>query len=175
MPKAAPHVVNIAEVDEIRYLKGKHWGGYYRPLTPALDRLGGRLGVSINRVPPGRSMCPFHSHQREDEVFYVLSGRGLLRYGDAVREIGAGDCVSCPAGSGNAHQLGNPFGEDLVYLGIGPNDPHEVCLYPDSGKVMVRSLKTVGILKKADYYAGEAAEPKILAMAARASRKRGKR
>jgi uncharacterized cupin superfamily protein len=175
MPKRVAHVVNIADVDEVRHLKGKHWGGYYRPLTPALDRLGGRLGVSINRVPPGRSMCPFHSHRREDEVFYVLSGRGLLRYGSSVRRIGAGDCVSCPAGTGIAHQLANPFDEDFLYLGIGPNDPDEVCVYPDSGKVMVRALKTLGLLKKTDYYAGESAEPKILGMTGHAPRKRGKR
>jgi uncharacterized cupin superfamily protein len=175
MPKTFAHVVNIADVEEIRHLKGRHWGGYYRPLTPALDRLGGRLGVGINRVPPGRSMCPFHSHRREDEVFYVLSGRGLLRYGDAVREIGPGDCVACPAGSGIAHQLANPFEQDFVYLGIGPNDPDEVCVYPDSEKIMVRSLRTVGYLKKADYYAGEPAEPRILGMAKASRRRRATR
>jgi len=159
--KNSAHVVNIADVDEIRYLKGRHWGGYYRQLTPALDRLGGRLGVSINRVPQGRSMCPFHAHYLEDEVFYVLSGRGVLRYGDTLREIGPGDCVACPAGTGVAHQLANPFEQDFVYLGIGANDPDEVCVYPDSGKVMVRSLKAVGFLKKADYLAGESVPPRI--------------
>jgi uncharacterized cupin superfamily protein len=44
---------------------------------------GGRLGVNHSRLPPGRSMCPFHYHQREDEVFFVLSGDAtrLMRRG----------------------------------------------------------------------------------------------
>jgi uncharacterized cupin superfamily protein len=167
----APLVVNVDSVEEVAYTHGAHWGGAYKPLTPALDAHTGRLGMNVSRVPPGHSGCPFHTHAREDEVFYVLSGRGVFRYGDSIREIGPGDCISCPAGTGFAHQLGNPFDADLVYLGIGLNDPHEVCTYPDSGKVMVRALKTVGRLSKAQYMHGETALPRILKMARKSARK----
>lgn len=161
-----PLIVNIDSVPEQSQFEGEHWGCGYKPLTPALDALGkGRLGVNVSRVPPGRTGCPFHTHAREDEVFYVLSGRGVLRYGDTLQDIRAGDCVSCPAGTGHAHQLANPYDEDLVFLGIGLNDPHEVCTYPDTGKVMVRALKTVGLLQPTEYMHGEPDEPKILAMA----------
>ena len=51
--------------------------------------------------------------------------------------------------------MGNPFDEDFVYLSIGPYDPHEVCGYPDSGKVMVRGVETVGTLEKKPYMDGE--------------------
>jgi uncharacterized cupin superfamily protein len=100
-------------------------------------------------------------------VFYVLSGRGVFRYGDELQEIGPGDCLSCPAGTGVAHQIANPFEEDLVFLAIGPNDPHEVCTYPDSGKVMVRALHQVGHLRQAPYMEGEPDMPKILDLARR--------
>ena len=156
-------VINVADAEEVAHLSGDHWGGTYRVLTPAMAGLGGTLGVNQSRCPPGRTVCPFHRHHREDEVFYIQSGRGILRYGDTVREIGPGDCISCPAG-GEAHQIANPFDEDLVYLAIGPNDPHEVCEYPDSGKVMVRSLKTVGVLERTHYSHGEADRPAILDM-----------
>jgi uncharacterized cupin superfamily protein len=161
----APHVVNVTTVHEIEQFDGEHWGSAYKPLTPALDAERGRLGVNLTRVPPGRTACPFHTHAREDEVFYVLSGRGVFRHGERLQEIGPGDCISCPAGTGIAHQLANPFDEDLVYLGIGLNDPHEVCTYPDSGKVMVRALKTVGRLQAAEYMDGEPAVPRILELA----------
>jgi len=92
----------------------------------------------------------------------VLSGRGRLRYGDEVRELAAGDCVSCPAGRKVAHQIGNPYDEDLVYLAIGPYEPHEVCGYPDNGKVMVRHLQQVGTFEPKDYMHGEPDPPKIL-------------
>jgi len=97
----------------------------------------------------------------DDEVFYVLRGRGVLRYGDSLTEIGPGDCVTCPAGAKVAHQIANPFDEDLEYLAIGGDDPNEVCGYPDSGKVMVRALKTVGRLERRDYMDGEPDRPKV--------------
>ena len=145
---AAPNVVNVDDVKEIEQLTGDHWGSAWKPMTPALDAIPGRLGANISRVRPGRTGCPSHTHAREDEVFFVLSGRGIFRYGDTVREVRPGDCISCPAGSRFAHQLANPFDEDLVYFAVGLNDPHEVCTYPDTGKVMIRSLHKVGRLAR---------------------------
>jgi uncharacterized cupin superfamily protein len=159
-----PLVVNVDTVEEVAQMDGEHWGGAYKPLTPALDAHPGRLGANLSRVPPGHSACPFHTHTREDEVFFVISGRGVFRYGDSVQEVRPGDCISCPAGTGMAHQLANPFDEDLLYLAVGLNDPHEVCTYPDSGKVMVRSLKMVGKLSKTDYMDGEPDVPRVLEM-----------
>ena len=97
-------------------------------------------------------------------MFFVLSGRGVLRYGDELRELREGDCVSCPAGTGVAHQIANPHSEDLIYLAIGRHDPDEVCTYPDTGKVMVRSLQRVGQLADEPYFAGEPDRPKILGL-----------
>ena len=160
-----PHVVNVADAPEVADdVERGCWGAPYKPLTPALAGTG-RLGMNLTRVPPGRSACPFHTHQIEDEVFFVLSGRGVLRYGDALREVGPGDCITCPAASGIAHQLANPFEEDFVYLAIGGNSGHEVCTYPDSGKVNVRSLKTVGRLSRTDYWDGEPDVPAVFALA----------
>lgn len=159
------HVVNVDEVKEVDFTSGDCWGGIDKPLTPSMRAKGGRLGVTLSRVPPGRTMCPFHFHEREDEVFFIVSGRGVLRYGEDVRELRAGDCVSCPAGTKVAHQIANPFAEDLTYLAIGPHDPHEVAVYPDSGKVMVRSLGQVGFLQKAPYLEAEPVPPKIFDLA----------
>lgn len=162
MERAEPLIVNLDEVEEEIDFDSPHHGGAVRRLTPPRDDQRSRLGVRAMRVPAGRTACPFHAHAREDEVFYVLSGRGLFRYGDRVREVRAGDCITCPAGTGIAHQLANPFVEDLVYLGIGVHDPDEVCVYPDSGKVMVRSLGKVGRLQPTDYFDGEPERPLIL-------------
>lgn len=154
-------LVHVDDVEEQLHLTGDGWGQAYKPLTPALDALPGRLGVNLTRVPPGRSGCPFHAHTREDEVFFVLSGTGVLRYGDALYDLRPGHCVACPAGTGIAHQIANNGTEDLVFLAIGPNDPHEVCVYPDSGKVFVRALNTVGRLAKTAYMDGEPDRPAI--------------
>lgn len=148
-------IVNVDGVAELDHTDGDDWGGFDKILTPTMRERGGKLGVVLSRVPPGRAMSPFHHHRLEDEVFYVLGGRGTLRYGDRHHPLRVGDCVSCPAGTEVAHQVINDGTEDLVYLAIGNHEPEEVCVYPDSGKVMVRSLKTVGRLERADYHDGE--------------------
>ena len=155
-----PLVTNVDEAEEIEHLEGR-WGHAYTVLTPGMRERGGTLGVCRNRLPPGFAAAPFHWHLREDEVFFVLSGRGVLRYGDQLRVVRQGDCISCPAGTQVAHQFANPFDEDFVYLAMGPHDPHEVCGYPDSGKVMVRSLRQVGFLRATPYMEGEPELPRV--------------
>lgn len=155
-------VVNVADAPEEQHATEAPWAAAWKVLTPRMRDAGGKLGVVRQRLPPGSLGCPFHWHAHEDEVFYVLEGRGVLRYGEELREIGPGDCISCPAGRQVAHQIGNPFEEDLVYLAIGPYEPHEVCAYPDNGKVLVRDLGTVGRLEKRDYMDGEPEEPVLL-------------
>lgn len=140
------------------------YGAQWKVLTPGMRAMGGKLGMVQQVLPKGSVGCPFHWHQEEDELFYVLSGRGLLRYGETVREIGPGDAVACPAGTRVAHQIANPNDEDLVYLAIGPREPNEICGYPDSGKVMVRTLQTVGRLEGTDYLDGERGQPAIFSM-----------
>ena len=115
MAENEPLVINAADAEEIEHRSGQ-WGGFYKVLTPGVPRMG-HLGVNLSRLPPGHTTCPFHYHMLEDEVFYVLRGRGVLRYGDSLREIGPGDCVACPAGTRIAHQIANPFDEDLESYG----------------------------------------------------------
>jgi uncharacterized cupin superfamily protein len=166
MSERIPNVVNVDDVEpKVDPPRGDHYGSTYQPLTPALDAKPGALGMNLCRLPPGRAGCPFHSHQIADEVFFIMSGTGVLRYGDTLQPLRAGDCVSCPAGTGVAHQIANTGDEDLVYLAIGPNPPNEVCLYPDSGKINVCSVKTVGLLERTDYYHGEPDEPPIFGLA----------
>lgn len=159
-----PNVVNVDDAPSIDHTK-KPWGGSYRVLTPTMRESGGSLGVNQTVCPPGCATVPFHWHLREDEVFFIRSGRGVFRYGDQLQAVGPGDCIACPAGTRVAHQLCNPFDEDLVYLAIGPYDPHEVCHYPDSGKVLVRGMKQVGFLRETPYMEGEPATPTIFELA----------
>ena len=168
MSDTPPVVVNARDQARREQLEGAHWGGSYKDLTPALRPDGrglGRVCVNETTLPSGRALCPFHHHQKEDEIFYVLRGRGVFRYGDELFDVGPGDTMACPAGTGTAHQLANPYDEDLVYLAIGPNDPHEVAVYPDSGKVLVRGVG-IGVLETTEYMHGEGDISPIFAMIA---------
>ena len=118
-----------------------------------------KLGVNVTRVPPGKTGVPFHSHRVNDEMFYILSGRGELRLGPARHPVQAGDLIGCPAGGPEtAHQLINTGSEPLLYLAMSSELDPEICEYPDSNKVgvwagdhayMTRSNQPV------DYWDGE--------------------
>ncbi len=94
------------------------------------------LGYSYDVVPAGKRSCPFHSHRAEEELFFIVKGRGLLRYGKETRAIRAGDFICCPTGGADtAHQIVNDSDADLAYLSVSTMMPAEVCEYPDSKKI----------------------------------------
>src|SRR3712207_2384087 len=97
-----------------------------------------RVGVSRVRVPPGKESFVYHSHHREEEWIYVLSGRGVAEIGDEEYEVGAGDFVGFAAPQ-VAHHLRNPSDQDdLVYLMGGEALDVDVADFPRLGKRMVR-------------------------------------
>ena len=94
------------------------------------------LGYSYDVVQPGKRACPFHSHRAEEEMFYIVRGTGLLRYGNETRKIRAGDVICCPTGGPEtAHQIINDSDAELAYLSVSTMMPAEVCEYPDSRKI----------------------------------------
>ena len=50
-------IVNVDDLPEESHFHGDHFGGHYKPLTPALAEHRGALGANLTRVPPGRSVC----------------------------------------------------------------------------------------------------------------------
>lgn len=127
-------VVNIDELALERFEKGARFACdavRVGPLVGAKD-----LGYSYDVVPPGKRSCPFHSHRAEEEMFFIVRGSGLLRYGNETRKVRAGDFICCPTGGPEtAHQIVNDGTEELAYISVSTMMPAEVCEYPDSGKI----------------------------------------
>src|SRR2546425_6247985 len=102
-------VVNIDELKLEHFTKGEKYecdAVRIGPLLGAKD-----LGYSYDIVPPGKRSCPFHSHRGEEEMFFIVKGTGMLRYGDQTRKIRAGDVICCPiAGPGTRAQIVNEAG-----------------------------------------------------------------
>jgi uncharacterized cupin superfamily protein len=151
-------VINIDELELEHFQQGdKYESGSVR-IGP---RLGAKdLGYSYDVVPPGKTSCPFHSHRAEEEMFFVVSGSGLLRYGSETRKIRTGDFICCPTGGPEtAHQIINDSAEPLAYISVSTMMPAEVCEYPDSGKIgafgggVVRHLTRPS--QALDYWDGE--------------------
>jgi uncharacterized cupin superfamily protein len=127
-------VINIDELE----LEHFEQGGKFETRSMRVGPLIGakHLGYSYDSLPPGKTGCPFHSHCAEEEMFFIVSGTGLLRYGTETRKIRAGDFICCPTGGPEtAHQIINDSTEPLEFISVSTMMPAEVCEYPDSGKI----------------------------------------
>jgi uncharacterized cupin superfamily protein len=131
-------LINVDEAITHRGASGEHFD---YSMTELAGAAGGKsIGANLTRVPPGKAAFPFHHHYANEEHFFVLSGAGVLRHGNAVHAVKKHDyVVNLPGGPESAHQLINTGAEDLVYLAISTNCIPEVVGYPDSAKTSVRT------------------------------------
>ncbi len=108
------------------------------------------IGLHLEELDPGRLSCPLHAHRFEEEHFYVLHGEleVLERTAEGERRtfaLRAGELVSYPAGSGLAHRFANRSDAPARFLAISDRHRGDVCTYPDSGKVMLRARRAIGV------------------------------
>ena len=105
-----------------------------------------KLGYNLTAVPPGKRAFPFHNHQVNEEMFFIIEGRGEVRIGRAVYPIRQGDVIACPAGGQEtAHQIVNTGATELKYLAVSTRLSPEIAEYPDSGKFGVLAEFAVGL------------------------------
>lgn len=75
-----------------------------------------RLGVNIQRLPPGtRSSWP-HAEENEEEFVYVLAGEVEAWINGRVHRMHPGDLAAFPAGTGVAHCFINNSDQDVTLL-----------------------------------------------------------
>jgi len=77
------NVINLDEVKLEDFAKGDKFASRGARIGPLLGAR--QLGYSYDIVPPGKRACPFHSHRSQEEMFFILSGTGTLRYGGETR------------------------------------------------------------------------------------------
>src|SRR6202030_1599449 len=78
--------------------KGK-FGRVSKNISVALGREPESLDLSkrhpfdlaLVRIPKGKSLCPYHSHSAESELYLVVSGRGSIRDKDGSTIVAEGD------------------------------------------------------------------------------------
>lgn len=148
--------VRIETVPWTEFAQGARFATRYRVLSDTGND-GRKIGVAFEELPPGKQSAPFHFHMKEEEHIIALEGEATLRLGEERHLLRAGDYVGFPAGQRAGHCLINETDKPFRYIIIGDHDPHEVCVYPDSGKIMVRGYDRA-ILRdgeRLDYWDGE--------------------
>ncbi|MBL8690385.1 MAG: cupin domain-containing protein [Rhodospirillaceae bacterium] len=127
-------IINLQDVSLEREQAGSRFEMSTSILGVQLGLFG--LGATLHEVPPGKTASPFHRHHTCDEMFLVLSGTGIYRYGDTRLPVRPWDCIGAPA-AGEAHQFINTGEVPLRYLGFANNTNADVVEYPDSGRVRI--------------------------------------
>ena len=95
-----------------------------------------RVALTLARVPPGKESFVYHSHEREEEFLFILSGRGRAEINGTIHEVGPGDFMGFAA-PGVVHHLTNPYGEDLVYLMGGERSGFDIGHFPKLGRHII--------------------------------------
>jgi mannose-6-phosphate isomerase-like protein (cupin superfamily) len=107
-------VINRAEA---KILHTPH-GSEIRPLIDRTTAPITQCSLAEETLPPGHSVTPHH-HAVLEEVYYILSGTGVMTIGDEQRAVGAGDAIYIP--TGQRHTLTNTGTEPLrMLLVCGP-------------------------------------------------------
>ena len=138
-PKAKP-LLTKADISAIPEFHLSHpWNANSDIYLKSLSAIAGltRTALTLARVPPGKESFLYHSHERDEEFVYILSGRGRAEIGEETFEVGPGDFMGFPAPGGPAHHLTNPFDEDLVYLMGGERSGFDIGHFPREGKKII--------------------------------------
>ena len=90
-----------------------------------------RIGINIQRLPPGtRSSWP-HAEENEEEFVYVLAGPVDAWIDGHVHRMETGDLAAFPAGTGISHCFINNTDREVLLLvgGEAPKPGSRIC-YP---------------------------------------------
>jgi uncharacterized cupin superfamily protein len=106
----------------------------------------GKCNVSFVELEPGNYAYGYHYHEANEEVFYIISGTGIVRTPKDEITVNAGDAITFPAGADDAHVIRNGSEtEKLVYIDFGAVSVPEIVHLPDFGKIMVIGKTGMGI------------------------------
>ena len=134
--------MGIAQFDQAR--TREYAVGHLRGRWTFVGEAAGCVKVGVRRleVPGGAWSTPAHQHGLDEEIFYVLSGRGLSWQDGEVCEVGPGDCIVYLA-RGGAHTLHAL--EPLDVLVFGERHEDESVSFPRLGMsyVGVRLVESV--------------------------------
>jgi uncharacterized cupin superfamily protein len=158
--------ININEIKEEPWQSpGGTYAVSFKGISEALGREAASLDLSKrhpfdlewSRVPRGKCNFPYHAHSAQWELYFVISGNGIVRHKDGQTEVFPGDAFVF--GPDEPHQITNSGDEDLIYYVVADNPIGESTYYPDSGKWKMNKSSAADrvVIKgqETDYFDGE--------------------
>lgn len=105
--------------------------------------------VNFVEVEPGNYAYGYHYHEMNEEVFYIISGTGIIKTVDKDLTVHAGDAITFPTGPKGAHVIRN--GSDtkkLIYIDFDTQNTPEIVHFPEIDKVMLIGPYSSGMYEK---------------------------
>jgi uncharacterized cupin superfamily protein len=108
-------------------------------VKPVISRADAtKCRVSFVEVEPGNQAFSYHYHEMNEEVFYIISGTGIVRTSKGSITLKAGDIITFPTGKEGAHVIRNSSDtEKLVYIDFDAINVPEIVHMPDTNKIMI--------------------------------------
>jgi uncharacterized cupin superfamily protein len=124
-------IVSAADVPETEH----SYPGSDELMSPGrpIGRAAGleRIGIHLERLPPGRRTSYPHAEEDEEEFAYVLEGECHVWIDGVLHPLKKGDFVAFPAGTGIAHTFINDGpNEALLLVGGERSKPASRIVYP---------------------------------------------
>jgi uncharacterized cupin superfamily protein len=114
------------------------------------------LNFDLRILNPGEFSAPYHSHRFAEELFMIISGAITLRTPEGFNIVSEGDLAFFEAGDSGAHQFFNHTLEPCTYLDIRTFIGHDICDYPDTGKILIApTFEIFNKESKQPYFQGE--------------------
>ncbi len=88
-------------------------GSEIRPLIDRTTSDIAQCSLAEEILPPGKTV-PRHHHEVLEEIYYILSGSGVMTVSEESREVGSGDAIFIP--KNQVHSLTNTGAEDMKLL-----------------------------------------------------------
>lgn len=93
-------------------------GSEIRPLIDRTTAPITQCSLAEETLPPGKTVTP-HTHEVLEEIYYILSGSGVMTIGEESQAVSAGDAIYIP--KNKVHSLRNTGAEDMkILLVCGP-------------------------------------------------------
>ncbi len=139
----------VKNVDTLEGEKINRDGNEFTVKTIIPEKETTKCRANFVELEPGNYAYGYHYHEANEEVFYIISGTGVVRTIDGNIEVKAGDVIGFPTGEKGAHVVMNESeSEKLVYIDFGTASLPEIAHLPDFNKIMVISGEVNGVYNK---------------------------
>lgn len=137
--------MNIVNLLENSGLKESAYGPKFTGFEKEIGSVFGakNIGFHLEVLNPKTFSCPYHYHELEEELVYVIEGEAIVRKNNEYRKLKAGDLIYYETGLESAHHIYNHSNKPFKFLVLSTKFPEENCFYPDSKKKLNKKTRTV--------------------------------